>query len=79
MATMNVSLPHPMKDWVESRTKNGRYSNVSDCVRVLIRRDQFRQQAIEEMQGVIEDGLNSGEARSFDMSAYLLDKTAGAG
>ncbi len=79
MATMNVSLPHPMKDWVESRTKNGRYSNVSDYVRDLIRRDQFCQQAIEEMQGVIEDGLNSGEARSFDMSAYLLDKTAGAG
>ncbi len=79
MATMNASLPHSMKDWVESRTKIGRYSNVSDYVRDLIRRDQFRQQAIEEMQGVIEDGLNSGEARSFDMSAYLLDKTAGAG
>ncbi|MEO1138388.1 MAG: type II toxin-antitoxin system ParD family antitoxin [Pseudomonadota bacterium] len=79
MATMNVSLPHPMKDWVESRTKDGRYSNVSDYVRDLIRRDQFRQQAIEEIQGVVDEGLQSGAAQDFDMSIYIQDKTSGAG
>jgi antitoxin ParD1/3/4 len=30
MATMNVSLPYPMKAWVESRTWDGRFSNASD-------------------------------------------------
>jgi antitoxin ParD1/3/4 len=30
MATMNVSLPDPMKTWVEAQTKDGRYSNASD-------------------------------------------------
>ncbi len=40
MATMNVSLPGPMKDWVEEQARSGRYSNVSDYVRDLIRRDQ---------------------------------------
>ena len=38
MATMNVSLPDPMKDWVEAQTRTGRYSNASDYVRDLIRR-----------------------------------------
>jgi antitoxin ParD1/3/4 len=30
MATMNVSLPDPMKAWVEGQAKTGRYSNTSD-------------------------------------------------
>jgi antitoxin ParD1/3/4 len=30
MATMNISLPDPMKRWVESRAHDGRYSNASD-------------------------------------------------
>lgn len=42
MATMNVSLPGPMKDWVEAQARTGRYSNASDYVRDLIRRDQER-------------------------------------
>ena len=46
MATMNVSLPGPMKTWVEAQTKDGRYSNASDYVRDLIRRDQDRHRAI---------------------------------
>ncbi|MGX5710880.1 ribbon-helix-helix domain-containing protein, partial [Brucella lupini] len=25
MVTMNVSLPHPMKEWVEAQAKTGRY------------------------------------------------------
>ena len=30
MATMNVSLPNPMKDWVELQVKTGQYGNASD-------------------------------------------------
>ncbi len=33
MVTMNVSLPHPIKEWVEAQAKTGRYSNASDDVR----------------------------------------------
>ncbi|MEM7709660.1 MAG: type II toxin-antitoxin system ParD family antitoxin [Pseudomonadota bacterium] len=60
MATMNVSLPDPMKDWVEAQTRTGRYSNASDYVRDLIRRDQDRQSAIAEMQELVTEGLESG-------------------
>jgi len=79
MATMNVSLPDPMKSWVEARTKDGRYSNVSDYMRDLIRRDQARQQAIEELQGAIREGMQSGEPRLFDMADFIKAKTSGAG
>ena len=36
MATMNVSLPDPMKAWVEAQVETGHFSNASDYVRDLI-------------------------------------------
>jgi antitoxin ParD1/3/4 len=60
MATMNVSLPDPMKDWVEAQARTGRYSNASDYVRDLIRRDQTRNDKIAAMQSFVEAGLQSG-------------------
>ncbi|MES3027166.1 MAG: type II toxin-antitoxin system ParD family antitoxin [Pseudomonadota bacterium] len=60
MATMNVSLPDAMKDWVEGRAGTGRYSNASDYVRDLIRRDQERAEKIARMQRLIDEGIESG-------------------
>lgn len=64
MATMNVSLPDPMKDWVEEQARSGRYSNASDYVRDLIRRDQDRAAKIAAMQRLVTEGLESGVAPS---------------
>jgi antitoxin ParD1/3/4 len=74
MATMNVSLPDPMKAWVEAQTQDGRYSNASDYVRDLIRRDQDRQQAIVELQQLVDEGLASGPAGQLDFEAFLARK-----
>lgn len=60
MATMNVSLPDAMKDWVESQARSGRYGNASDYVRDLIRRDQERADKIAAMQLWIDEGRASG-------------------
>ena len=60
MATMNVSLPDPMKQWVEAQMESGRYSNASDYVRDLIRHDQERSAKIAELQKLIDEGLASG-------------------
>lgn len=60
MATMNVSLPQPMKKWVESQAGTGRYANASDYVRDLIRKDQERSDKIAVMQRLVSEGLDSG-------------------
>lgn len=60
MATMNVSLPDAMKDWVESRAQTGRHSNASDYVRDLIRRDQERLDKIEAMQRLVDEADAGG-------------------
>lgn len=62
MATMNVSLPDPMKNWVEEQSQTGKYSNSSDYVRDLIRRDQNRAEKIAHMQALVSEGLNSGDS-----------------
>ena len=60
MANVNVSMPEPMKDWVEGQTDSGRYSDASDYIRDLIRRDQERAAKIAHMQKLVDEGLASG-------------------
>lgn len=40
MATLNVSLPDNLKTYVVQRVHNGEYSNASDYIRTLIRKDR---------------------------------------
>jgi antitoxin ParD1/3/4 len=77
MATMNVSLPDPMKDWVEAQARTGRYSNASDYVRDLIRRDQERTAKLTELQKLITEGIESGiSTRSIDDLLQLAREQA---
>jgi len=66
MATMNVSLPGSMKEWVEAQAKSGRYGNASDYVRDLIRRDQERSAAIRELQA-------AGDGRAGERGERAID------
>jgi len=62
MATMNISLPDAMKAWVDVQSGSGRYSNASDYVRDLIRRDQERAAKIAHMQQLVDEAIASGES-----------------
>ena len=60
MATMNVSLPDKMKQWVEDQVQTGRYGNASDYVRDLVRRDQERAEKKAEFERLVKEGIDSG-------------------
>ena len=60
MATMNVSLPDAMKQWVEEQVQTGRYGNSSDYVRDLVRRDQERADRKAEFERLVQEGRDSG-------------------
>lgn len=60
MATMNVSLPDPMKAWVEAQAQTGRYSNASDYVRHLIRRDQEQADRVVALRRYLDEAEASG-------------------
>jgi antitoxin ParD1/3/4 len=60
MATMNISLPGAMKAWVEAQSESGKYSNSSDYIRDLIRKEQDRAEKIARMQALAGDARASG-------------------
>jgi antitoxin ParD1/3/4 len=59
MATMNVSLPDEMKEWVEAMVASGRYANASDYVRDVIRKDQDKQEKIAHWKMLIAEADNN--------------------
>jgi antitoxin ParD1/3/4 len=63
MATMNVSLPNLMRQWVESQIKTGHYSNASDYIRDLIRRDQEYKDKREALIQALAAGEKSGVSK----------------
>ena len=71
MATMNISLPDQMKNWVEECVQNGRYSNSSDYVRDLIRRDHIK---LEQLRQALIEGENSGSSTCLDIKAFIANK-----
>jgi len=60
MQTMNISLPEPLKQFVDGQVAAGRYSSASEYVRELIRADEKRK-AEEALEAKLMAGLNSAE------------------
>ena len=71
MATMNISLPDQMKNWIEECVQTGRYANASDYVRDLIRRDHIK---LEQLRQALIEGENSGPSTGLDIDAFIADK-----
>jgi antitoxin ParD1/3/4 len=58
MQTMNISLPDPLKEFVDDQIAGGRYSSVSEYIRELIREDEKRK-AQERLEALLLEGLES--------------------
>jgi antitoxin ParD1/3/4 len=63
--TMNISLPEPLKQFVDAQVNQRGYGGASDYVRELIRGDQQRV-AAERLRELIADGLASGAPTPVD-------------
>lgn len=63
MATMNVSIPDLMWEWVEAQVESGVYSNASNYIRDLIRRDQEYKDKREALVRALEAGKKSGVSK----------------
>ena len=82
MATMNISLPEPLKQFVDEEVREGGFSGTSDYVRDLIRQRQ-REKAAEFLRQLIAEGLASGPAEPiepdyFERMRERAKKRAGA-
>ena len=60
MASLNISLPKTMRDFVEEEVRQGGYSTPSEFMRGLVRAEQKRR-AEEELEGLLLAGVRSGK------------------
>lgn len=58
MATMNISLPHELKQFVDTQVAEHGYTSSSEYLRELIR----KQRDAEKLRNALLDGFNSGSA-----------------
>jgi len=62
MQSMNISLPDPLKQFVDGQVAQGRYSSTSEYMRELIRADE-KLKAQEQLEAKLLAGLNSPESK----------------
>jgi antitoxin ParD1/3/4 len=62
MESMNISLPEPLKEFVDGQIAEGRYSSASEYVRELIRADEKRK-AEERLETLLLEGLSGDESK----------------
>ena len=60
MATMTISLPDPMREFVESEVSSGNYGSASELFRELVRERQKRKNQ-ERLETLLLEGLESGQ------------------
>jgi antitoxin ParD1/3/4 len=61
MESMNISLPEPLRQFVEGQIASGRYSSASEYIRELIREDEKRK-AEQRLEALLLEGLQGEEA-----------------
>jgi antitoxin ParD1/3/4 len=74
MAIVNISLPDQMKEYIDERLTEGRFSSTSEYFRDLVRDDQKRR-AQERLETLLLEGLESGEPIDVTDS-YIQQKRA---
>ena len=66
MATMNISLPDELKQFVDLQVAEGAYGSSSEYLRELIR----KQRDVEKLRQMLLDGANSGPAQPADATFF---------
>lgn len=61
MEDVNITLPEPLKQFVDEQIASGRYGSTSEYMRELIRADE-RRMAEAKLEGLLLDGLRGEPA-----------------
>lgn len=72
MATVRktITLTDQQDAWVKAQIESGHYTNDSEIIRDLIRREQVRTAEIESIRAALIEAEESGEPQTFDPEAF---------
>ena len=65
-----ITLTDQQDHWVKAQIEAGHYTNDSEYIRDLIRREQARTAQTEAIRAALIEGENSGPAQPFDLEAF---------
>lgn len=62
MATVRktITLTEKQDRWIKSRIADGEFTNDSEYIRDLVRRDQEQKQKLDALRKAIQEGIDSG-------------------
>ena len=72
MATVRktITLTGQQDAWVKAQIESGRYTNDSEMIRDLIRREQERAAELNAIRQALIEGEESGEPQAFDPASF---------
>lgn len=78
MATVRktISLTDQQNAWITAQVEAGRFTNDSELIRDLIRREQERMAEINTIRAALIQGEQSGEPQPFDFDQFKKRKLA---
>ncbi len=65
-----ITVTDQQDNWIKAQIEAGRYTNDSEYIRDLIRREQERSAEIEGIRLALIDGESSGEPRPFNADEF---------
>lgn len=65
-----ITLTEQQDLWIKAQIDAGRYTNDSEYIRDLIRREQERSAEVDAIRSALEEGEASGEPQSFDPTSF---------
>jgi antitoxin ParD1/3/4 len=65
-----ITITDQQDNWIRHQIEAGHYTNDSECIRDLIRREQERSAEIELIRRALAEGEASGEPKPFDAAAF---------
>jgi antitoxin ParD1/3/4 len=65
-----ITLTDKQDGWIKAQIEAGHYTNDSEYIRDLIRREQERSAEVEALRAALIAGEASGEPRPFDAEAF---------
>ncbi len=71
-----ITVTDQQDAWIKAQIEAGDFTNDSEYIRDLIRRDQTRQAELEAIRMELIKGEESGASRSFDADAFKEKMTA---
>ena len=57
-----VTLTNQQSEWIKARIAEGDFTNDSEYIRDLVRRDQQHQTTLDALREAIQDGLQGGDS-----------------